>query len=115
MILYGSLAKTGVGHGTEYIIASVLQPFEVRYHLETQTSHPNTMALIAYKNNIALAQMRIYSVGGGAMRVENFKNEFVIKSKAVSLDYEPLYFLLIYLVNCRTVQKSDLNIYFFLL
>ncbi len=70
VILYGSLAKTGVGHGTEQVIKSVLPSVTVNYDTETQTWHPNTMDLIAYKNNIALAQMRIYSVGGGAIRVE---------------------------------------------
>ena len=69
--LYGSLAKTGVGHGTESVIKSVLPSVAVQYDIETQTPHPNTMDLIAYKNNIALAQMRIYSVGGGAIKIEN--------------------------------------------
>ena len=68
--LYGSLAKTGEGHGTERVIASVLQPLQIRYDLETQTAHPNTMDLVAYRNNVALAQMRIYSVGGGAIKIE---------------------------------------------
>lgn len=69
--LYGSLAKTGVGHGTESVIKSVLPSVAVKYDMETQTPHPNTMDLIAYKNNVALAQMRIYSVGGGAIQIEN--------------------------------------------
>lgn len=68
--LYGSLAKTGVGHGTERVIKSVLSSVTVKYDMETPTPHPNTMDLIAYKNNIALAQMRIYSVGGGAIQIE---------------------------------------------
>ncbi len=68
--LYGSLAKTGVGHGTENVIKSVLSSVTVFYDVETPTPHPNTMDLIAYKDNIALAQMRIYSVGGGAIQIE---------------------------------------------
>lgn len=68
--LYGSLAKTGVGHGTENVIKSVLSSVTVKYDMETPTPHPNTMDLIAYKDNIALAQMRIYSVGGGAIQIE---------------------------------------------
>ena len=68
--LYGSLAKTGEGHGTEQVIKSVLPLAKVKYDMETQTPHPNTMDLIAYKNNVALAQMRIYSVGGGAIQIE---------------------------------------------
>ncbi len=68
--LYGSLAKTGAGHGTESVIKSVLPSVSVEYDIETQTPHPNTMDLVAYKNNVALAQMRIYSVGGGAIQIE---------------------------------------------
>lgn len=68
--LYGSLAKTGVGHGTESVIKSVLPSVSVQYDIETPTPHPNTMDLIAYKNNRAVAQMRIYSVGGGAIEIE---------------------------------------------
>ncbi len=71
--LYGSLAKTGTGHGTENVIKSVLPSVVVNYDMETPTPHPNTMDLIAYKNNIALAQMRIYSVGGGAIEIEGRK------------------------------------------
>lgn len=69
--LYGSLAKTGTGHGTEQVIKSVLPSVVVNYDMETPTPHPNTMDLIAYQNNFALAQMRIYSVGGGAIKIEN--------------------------------------------
>lgn len=68
--LYGSLAKTGAGHGTEQVIKSVLPSVTVKYDMETKTPHPNTMDLIAYQNNRALAQMRIYSVGGGAIEIE---------------------------------------------
>ena len=68
--LYGSLAKTGAGHGTENVIKSILPSVTVHYDMETPTLHPNTMDLIAYQNNVALAQMRIYSVGGGAIKIE---------------------------------------------
>lgn len=70
VILYGSLAKTGAGHGTESVIKSVLPSVEVNYDMETPTAHPNTMDLVAYQNNCAIAQMRIYSVGGGAIAIE---------------------------------------------
>ena len=70
VILYGSLAKTGAGHGTENVIKSVLPSVEVNYDMETPTAHPNTMDLVAYQNNCAIAQMRIYSVGGGAIAIE---------------------------------------------
>ena len=74
VILYGSLAKTGAGHGTENVIKSVLPSVEVNYDMETPTAHPNTMDLIAYQSNCAIAQMRIYSVGGGAIEIDGRTN-----------------------------------------
>ncbi len=68
--LYGSLAKTGKGHGTDSVIKSVLGNVRVEYDMEKECPHPNTMELVAYANGAKLAQMRIYSVGGGAIEVE---------------------------------------------
>ena len=87
--LYGSLAKTGVGHGTENVIKSVLPSVVVNYDIETPTPHPNTMDLIAYKDNIALAQMRIYSVGGGAIEMEGRED----REEAEGAEKYPLNFL----------------------
>ncbi len=72
--LYGSLAKTGEGHGTDEVIRSVLKNVRVEYDLEKECAHPNTLDLIAYANGVKLAQMRIYSVGGGAIEVEGRAN-----------------------------------------
>ena len=47
-VLYGSLAKTGEGHGTNRIIADVLPNVCIQYDVETVTPHPNTMDFIAY-------------------------------------------------------------------
>ena len=68
--LYGSLAKTGEGHGTGEVIKSVLPQVTVEYDMETDCPHPNTMELFAYKNGEKIAQMRVFSVGGGAIEVE---------------------------------------------
>lgn len=69
--LFGSLAKTGEGHGTGAVIESVLKNVRVEYDTETECpQHPNTMELIAYKSGIKIAQMRVYSIGGGAIKVE---------------------------------------------
>ena len=68
--LYGSLAKTGVGHGTDEIIRSVLRSVCVKYDEMTQMPHPNTMELVARKNGAKTGCMRVYSVGGGAIQVE---------------------------------------------
>ena len=69
-VLYGSLAKTGEGHGTGKVIESVLRGVKVEYDMKTECPHPNTMDLIAYLGGIKTTQMRVYSVGGGAIRIE---------------------------------------------
>lgn len=68
--LYGSLAKTGEGHGTGKVIESVLPNVTVEYDEITDCPHPNTMDLIAYMGASKAAQMRVYSVGGGAIKIE---------------------------------------------
>ena len=69
-VLYGSLAKTGEGHGTGHIIADVLKNVEIICDVETPTPHPNTMDLFAYTNGSVSGHVRVYSVGGGAIRIE---------------------------------------------
>ena len=76
VILYGSLALTGEGHGTDAVIKSVLPCVTVKFDTETQTAHPNTMDLIAYKDGVERSKMRVYSVGGGAIEVEGGKDNF---------------------------------------
>ena len=51
--LYGSLSKTGVGHGTDRVIREVLSPLptEIIFSKESPEGfHPNTMDLIALKD-----------------------------------------------------------------
>lgn len=68
--LFGSLAKTGRGHGTDEVIKSVLPCVTLEYDVETECEHPNTMELIAYMGGVKGAQMRVYSIGGGAIKIE---------------------------------------------
>ncbi|MBQ8291949.1 MAG: L-serine ammonia-lyase [Clostridia bacterium] len=68
--LYGSLAKTGEGHGTGKVIESVLPNVEITYDTQLPVEHPNTMDIIAYQNEKRIGQVRVYSVGGGAIRIE---------------------------------------------
>lgn len=70
-VLYGSLAKTGVGHGTDGVVKSVLKNVEIECDDGSDgLSHPNTMDLFAYIGGRETASMRVYSVGGGAIRIE---------------------------------------------
>lgn len=71
VVLYGSLAKTGEGHGTQKILQDVLGKVELVADLETtDILHPNTMDFFAYRDGRQIAVLRIYSVGGGAIEVE---------------------------------------------
>ena len=74
-ILYGSLAKTGKGHGTDKVIKTTLAPFpcEIEFNLsnELELPHPNTMDLIAFRNKEEADRIRIMSVGGGNIVSEN--------------------------------------------
>ena len=72
VILYGSLSKTGVGHGTDRVIREVLLPVptEIVFSKETlENSHPNTMDLFALKEGQQIGTLRIESIGGGDIRV----------------------------------------------
>lgn len=71
--LYGSLAKTGEGHGTDRVILKTLAPLPCKITFDPVTGnlpHPNTMELAAYRNNEELARTRVFSVGGGAILFE---------------------------------------------
>ena len=72
-VLYGSLAKTGAGHGTDRIIRETFAPLpcEVLFDMEaSDPKHPNTMDLAALDaNGDVCARLRIYSVGGGDIEI----------------------------------------------
>jgi L-serine dehydratase len=74
VILYGSLAKTGKGHGTDRAVSETLNKVkhEIIFDLETKTDvHPNTIDFFAYKNGEEIGKKRFYSIGGGEIRAEN--------------------------------------------
>jgi len=72
VILYGSLSKTGVGHGTDRVLMEVLSPLptEIIFSKETlEGSHPNTMDFIALKDGVQIGTLRVESIGGGDIKV----------------------------------------------
>ena len=76
-ILYGSLSKTGVGHGTDKVIKITLDPIpcDVIFNdEEIELPHPNTMDLIAFKNGGEINRIRVLSVGGGKIEIIGHKN-----------------------------------------
>jgi L-serine dehydratase len=71
--LYGSLSKTGRGHGTDTVIREVLGKHRTEIVWDNDTSelpHPNTMLLEALNKGTVIAQMRAMSIGGGDISIE---------------------------------------------
>ncbi|EGT3781307.1 TPA: L-serine ammonia-lyase [Clostridioides difficile] len=77
-ILYGSLAATGKGHLTDYIIEKTIAPKKVEIVWEEdiiKDFHPNGMKFEALdKDKNVTAEWTIYSVGGGTIAEEGQRN-----------------------------------------
>lgn len=74
-ILYGSLAKTGIGHGTDRVIKATLTPLKCEVEFNTTLTdipHPNTLDLIAYKDGKELERVRVISTGGGRIECDKY-------------------------------------------
>ncbi|WP_027090546.1 L-serine ammonia-lyase, iron-sulfur-dependent, subunit alpha [Thomasclavelia saccharogumia] len=71
--LHGSLALTGKGHLTDYIIEETLgkENVEVHFVSEALPKHPNGMVFEIYQKDKLLDKVTVYSVGGGALMYEN--------------------------------------------
>lgn len=91
IILYGSLALTGKGHLTDYIIGKTLEDYEVEIEFDLQTVckvHPNTFDIIAYDNEYnEIDRWKVYSVGGGSFKIEG-KDELSILDIYKEKSYE---------------------------
>ena len=74
VVLYGSLAKTGVGHGTDRVLRDVFAPKDVQIvfaeHDPDDLKHPNTLDLSAFTGAEKTASIRVESIGGGDIVVE---------------------------------------------
>lgn len=78
VVLYGSLAKTGRGHGTDVVVQKTFAPYacEVTFNVvESHLPHPNTMDLFAIKDGQEVDFARVLSVGGGSILCEKFHSE----------------------------------------
>ncbi|HBG5343181.1 TPA: L-serine ammonia-lyase [Clostridioides difficile] len=77
-ILYGSLAATGKGHLTDYIIEKTIAPKKVEIVWEEdiiKDFHPNGMKFEALdKDGNVTAEWTVYSVGGGTISEEGQRN-----------------------------------------
>lgn len=71
--LYGSLAKTALGHMTDRAIREAFSPKNVDITVDQFSEdipHPNTMDFMAIKDQIVIDKWRVMSIGGGAIRIE---------------------------------------------
>ena len=73
-VLYGSLSKTGRGHGTDRAIREALAPVAAEVIFSEREpediKHPNTMDLIALRGGEELGRIRVHSIGGGDIVIE---------------------------------------------
>ena len=72
VILYGSLSKTGVGHGTDRVLRETLAPLPTEIVFSEEIlpgSHPNTLDFIALKDGREISRLRVESIGGGDIRI----------------------------------------------
>lgn len=69
--LFGSLAFTGAGHGTEKAIKTVINNCSVYFDTDKRDlPHPNTMLFKAFKNGELIDEKLILSTGGGSIVIE---------------------------------------------
>ncbi len=107
VILYGSLALTGKGHQTDVAILKNMGDRKVEIVFDTETAaedipHVNTMEFIAYKGGEVALRKRIFSVGGGDIRIEGEEaSEYEEVYKESSLTE------IIELCNSRNIRLSD--------
>lgn len=76
--LYGSLALTGKGHLTDYIIFETLKEknVEINFDYYSQTKHPNTMKFDVFNDkNEMIDTVIVYSIGGGSIEIEGNSNK----------------------------------------
>ena len=78
--LHGSLALTGKGHLTDWIIEQAFAPLKVTFSFKSDAlpEHPNGMIFHVFKDDKEIASEEVYSVGGGTIRLKGDNQETVI-------------------------------------
>ena len=75
--LFGSLASTGKGHLTDYIIAKAFQNVNhsISFNRRLMFRHPNTMIFEITLNDGSKHKEKIISVGGGLIKTQDKNHE----------------------------------------
>ena len=87
VILYGSLNKTGIGHGTDRVLLDTLGEDRTKIIFSPDSwdgMHPNTLDLIAYDEAGKIGRMRVESIGGGDIR---FPGQQVGESEEIYIEH----------------------------
>ena len=85
--LYGSLNKTGVGHGTDRVLLEVLGENRTKIIFSPETwegMHPNTLDFSAFAGDIEIGHARVESIGGGDIR---YPGQKVPQSEEVYIEH----------------------------
>ena len=106
--LYGSLALTGKGHLTDAVIKNTIKSckVEVIFDLDMDCDiHPNTFDIEGYKNGEVVDKWRVYSIGGGSIKIEG-ENE---------RDSKDIYDLKYYKDIKKYCEDKDISLYDYVL
>ena len=85
--LYGSLNKTGIGHGTDRVLKEVLGEERTKIVFSPESwdgMHPNTMDFSAFDKDLEIGHLRVESIGGGDIR---FPGQKVTASEEVYIEH----------------------------
>ncbi len=104
VVLYGSLAKTGKGHGTDRALSGVFSDIknEIVFDTETPQTHPNTMDFFAFCGDSEIGKIRALSVGGGNIEIEGEETQC-----GEELYPENTFSEICELCNSRDIRLSD--------
>jgi len=86
--LFGSLAKTGKGHGTDVVLKQILgEQTEIIFDIEKQDlPHPNTLVVKVTDEKGDIYEYEAYSIGGGDIK---FSKNSKIKKSIEDIDVYP--------------------------
>ena len=89
--LFGSLAKTGRGHGTDRAILETLSDYAVEIVWNSDENvvleHPNTMDFEGFRNGASIAQMRALSIGGGQIRIAGEESQLAVEEDVYPMSH----------------------------
>ena len=103
-ILYGSLAKTGKGHMSDLAVMEAFENKHLELIMDMYTSvdgHPNTLDLMAFKDDQQVAFKRYYSIGGGE----------VIEDGEQAVEHEEVYDLNSFTAISEYCREKEIRIW----